>query len=497
MALLAFVNEPPHCDMDVEEAVCAHVLARADGIADVEAHVKPDDFACVIYGRLFEAVQFLRAENMTVSVLVLKARMSGEVLKEIEERTRMEAIDFLQKLSWQATPNTRIGELAKIIADRAMRRRMDAELEAGRSRLSNYDVPVSDCISDVVAAAGEVVESEAKGAGYLRLPDAVDAMMQQAEDALNGVRVPAIRSGLKQLDYITGGFQAGNMVVVAGRPGQGKTVLLSTIARAAAQEGKPVLFFEMEMTRNEIMHRMCADLDYDTFQRGPEKPLAYSRMRKGIFRGGEFERMHQASLLLRMLPIDIFDTPGMTIHEIGAHAQRFVDKARTMGVVIIDYLQIIKATDRYKGSKYGEMTEVSNETKRLAKRLGWPVVVGCQLSRAVESRSEKDKRPQLSDLRETGAIEQDADVVIGMHRPLYYVNQKRPLKGKEDEVGWMNWLEDRERVKHQLDLPLLKNRGGPDGYVKAFVDIGASAIRNDGIVATAEAEDDPGQDLLI
>jgi replicative DNA helicase len=166
MALLAFVDEPAHCDMDVEEAVVAHVLARADGLSDVEAHVKATDFACAIYGRIFEDVQFLRAENMTVSVLALKARMSGEVIKEIERRTGMEAIDFLQKLEWLAMPNSRIGELAKIIADRAMRRRVDAELEAGRARLSNYDEPISDCIADVVTAAGAVVETEARGAGY-------------------------------------------------------------------------------------------------------------------------------------------------------------------------------------------------------------------------------------------------------------------------------------------------------------------------------------------
>lgn len=488
-----FENRAPHYDSDLEETVIAHILARPNMLPDVEAYCGPEHFACGIFARIFEAAQFLRDTGATCSPLVMKAKLSGEVSRDIEKRTGREVIDYLEALAMQARPGQKPVELARLVADRALRRRIDAELEAGRSRLFDYARPVSDCLADVMSAAGRAVDAEAKEAGHQGMADAVDMVLHEAEDAINGKPVAAIKTGITKLDYVTGGFQGGDMVVVAGRPGQGKTVLLTTIARSAAMIGAPVIFFEMEMRRKHLIHRLCADLDYDSCA-FPDKPLAFSRMRKGVFRPGEWDRFYGAAQKLRGMPIDIFDTSGLTIQEIGSHAQRFVDKARKLGVVIVDYFQIIAGSGGPRDSRYTQLTEASIEVKRLAKRLGWPVVIGCQLNREIEKR-DKNVMPRLSDLKETGQLEQDADVVIGMHRPLYYVNQRRPIEGK-DSPEWMDWLGEKEKVKHHLDLPILKNRGGPDAYVRAFVDIGASVIRNDGHGTGNEAEDDPGQELL-
>lgn len=461
---------PQLFDTEIEQALIGACLADEMVAREAECLCDADDFMDPMHQRVWNAISVLRARGTPATALTLGAHMAADAgLNEVGARA------YLTSLSQSAPVMPNFRDYARIITDLAQRRRLDAELEAARERLYAVHIPISECLQDVLAAAGMASDRDARDAGYLPMPDAVDQMLLEAENAVNGVLPPSIKTGLKDLDALTGGFQGGDMVVVAGRPGQGKTVMLGTMARAAAEDGAPVILFELEMVRKSILHRLIADIDYDI--RGRQSPLAYSRMRAGKFWTGEFDRMVEASHRLRALPIEIFDTPGMTIHQIESHAARFADRSRRMGLIAIDYLQIVQAGDRYAGSKVAEMTEVSNAVKRMAKRIGWPVAIGCQLNRGLENRPEKDRRPQLSDLRETGAIEQDADIVIGMHRPGYYVQRKKPEKGPADP-GWMAWLSDMELVKHDLELSIPKNRSGPDGIIKCFVDIGASAIRD-------------------
>lgn len=479
---------PQLFDTEIEQALIGACLINEEIAREAEYLCDPDDFMDPLHRRIWAGISALRGRGTAATPFTIGAHLSADAgLNEVGGRA------YLTSLARSAPPAPNFKDYARIVVDLAQRRRLDAELEAARERIYSTDIPISECVADVLAASGIVADREARDAGYLPLSEAVDEVLREAEAAMNGTKPASIKTGLKDLDALTGGFQSGDMVVIAGRPGQGKTVLLGGIARAAAQDGAPVIIFELEMRRKSILHRMIADIDYD--DRGSHAPLAYSRMRAGKYWDGEFERMIEASNRLRELPIEIFDTPGMTIHEIGAHAQRFADRSRRMGVIVIDYLQIVKSGDRYAGSKVAEMTEVSNEIKRMAKRIGWPVAVGCQLNRGIESRPEKERRPQLSDLRETGAIEQDADIVIGMHRPAYYVARKRPEKGKEDS-GWLSWLADMEIARHELDLPVPKNRSGPDGMVRCFVDIGASAIR-DAKGGDDSAPDGSGEGMLI
>lgn len=173
--------------------------------------------------------------------------------------------------------------------------------------------------------------------------------------------------------------------------------------------------------------------------------------------------------------LEIFDGDGTNIHEIAALAERFAARFNTLGVVCIDYLQIVRPSDRYKGAKTQEITEISNALKALAKRIGWPVVVGCQLNRGVEGR--EVKRPRLGDLRESGAIEQDADLVLGLYRSGYYLEEKRPEHGEHDE-GWPAWKTEWDTEKNNLEIGVLKNRNGMTGIARVHVEVAASAIRN-------------------
>lgn len=479
----AQASTPQLYDVEIEQALIGACLVDDVVARESEGLVDAAEFMDPLHQRVWSSIHALRARGGAATPITVHAHLaSDEGLIELGGRA------YLVSLARGASPSPNFKDYARIIRDLAQRRRIDAELEAARSRIYAFDIPVTQCVADVIAAAGLAAENESREAGYLPLAEAIDEVMREAEAAVNGTVPESVKTGLTDLDEIIGGgLQSGDMVVIAGRPGQGKTVALGKFGLAAARDGRPAIIFELEMRRRSILHRLFCDIDFD---HAYKKPLAYARMRSGKFYDGEFERMEAAAGDLRRLPVSIFDTAGMTITQIGSHAQRFADRSRRMGVIVIDYLQIVKSGERYSGSKVAEMTEVSNEIKRMAKRIGWPVAVGCQLNREVEKR--EVPRPQLSDLRETGAIEQDADIVIGMHRPAYYVARKKPVKGKEDPK-WVEWLADMETTRNVLELGVIKNRSGPESDVKCFVDIGASAIRDHDWATRA----DPGQGMLV
>jgi replicative DNA helicase len=297
-------------------------------------------------------------------------------------------------------------------------------------------------------------------------------MLRRAQDALEGKTVPAVTTGLAKLDEVFGGLQAGDLAVYAGRPGMGKSAMLMTTALGAARQNRPVIVFSLEMSQERLLERMGCDIDFDTHHLDP---LSYHWFRKGDLRPYQVERMAQA---VRRMPdnLKIFDRGDLTIHEIAALARAEAQRSSRMGVVVIDYLQKVRATDRYAGNKVQEITEISGAAKALAMRIGWPVVVGAQLNRGVESREEKT--PTLSDLRESGAIEQDADQVVGLYRPAYYIGKRRPAGGSMDP-RWHAWQAEYEPVKNHLDLFVLKNRHGEENSVKVHCDMRASAIRDE------------------
>jgi replicative DNA helicase len=288
----------------------------------------------------------------------------------------------------------------------------------------------------------------------------------------DGVKPPAICTGLTRIDSLVGGLHAGDLVIGAGRPGMGKSMLLTHVCKAATMDGAPALLISLEMPREQNIQRLITDIDYDEH---PNDPLHYTWFRKGTLKAEQLDRAARAGNRLRQLPLEIFDTSGVTIHQIAAVAERFAARHKRMGVIAIDYLQIVQPSERYAGSKVQEVTEISNGLKALAKRVGWPVVAGCQLHRAVEGREQK--RPRLADLRESGAIEQDADIVLGLYRPGYYIEEKRPEYGPSDPA-WSTWKAEFDAIKHDLDISVLKNRNGPTGTAKLHVEIAANAIRN-------------------
>jgi replicative DNA helicase len=463
----------PHIDHELEALIIGHMLARKGALAEILSHCTADDFNADIYARIMDAAIAISEEGYTPSPVLIRPHLSGEIVRKLEGVSGLSAATCLANLAGIASPFQPVGELARKLSDMARRRRVDAELEAARERLATYDRPVSEAIGGVLDVAGEAMSAEAKRRGHLSTADAASEMLRKLQDAINGKPVPAVLSGLKRLDQITGGFQAGDCVIVSGRPGMGKSLILSGICRAAAQDGYHAIFFSLEMPRQQLLHRLACDIDFDR-KTPAQRPIAYTRLRSGKITPDEFDRINGAAEQIGQLPLEIYETPGLSIAEISALAERAA-RGKPLGIIAIDYLQIVRADERYRGSKVHEITQISNAAKELARRLGWPVMLGCQLNRSVESRD--NKRPTLDALRESGSIEQDADIVLGLYRPAYYVETRRPALGQFDP-GWHTWLAEWVGVKRDLEISVLKNRNGPPGTLGLDIEIEAGAIRN-------------------
>jgi replicative DNA helicase len=350
-------------------------------------------------------------------------------------------------------------------------------LDLARDSLRVLSTPIEKAVRGVSDVADQAVALRQKSR-FLSAPDAFHQVLRKAEDAANGKKVPFVTTGLARLDEALGGLHPGNYIVYAGRPGMGKSALaLRTALRASlpcqeAPDGRPVLFFSLEMQQSELLERAACEIDFD---RHPNDPLSYSWFRKGALKHHQIERAARAGQYITP-NLSIFDRGGMSITDMTAVAVQHAKQAKTMGVVIIDHIHMAAAGDRYKGSKVQEVTETSKGVKALAKLLDWPVVALAQLNRGVETR--EDRRPGLSDLRESGSIEEDADAVIGLYREAYYVQKKMPA-AREHDPRWNEWLADFQPVRNVLELAVLKNRHGEETTLKLFCDMRASAIRDE------------------
>src|SRR5262249_23296863 len=255
-----------------------------------------------------------------------------------------------------------------------------------------------------------------------------------------------------------------------GRPGMGKTGLAVSSALQSARAGNHVLFFSLEMTATSLADRVLSDLCFDRNERIP-----YFDISNGHITNEQAERVIDVSRTLGMLPLKMEQQAWLTVSQITARARKYKQAlerdGKTLELVIVDHMHIIKPSERYSGNRVGELTEISGGLKTLAKELNAPVVALAQLSRQVENRD--DKRPTLSDLRDSGSIEQDADLIVFLYREAYYL-ERTVCSGAEEEKRLARLRE----VRHLLEANIAKQRSGPTGLVSLFFDIASNAVRD-------------------
>ena len=424
---------PPQ-DIIAEKSLLGALMISNDILPEVLAILRPRDFYEEQHKTIFQAMLDLYDKHQPVDLLTLTAELkSKKKLKEIG------GAPYLTELSNFVPAASHAKAYADIIEKASVRRRL---IKAGTEIANkayeddaNADILIGNAERELFEVSDKIIKSDYVPMEEL-LADAFDRIedLHKNKGALRG-----LKTGFRDLDKKTAGFQKGDLIIVGARPAMGKTTFAQNLAyNIASINKKGVLFFSMEMAANEIIDRMISDVSgVDNW-----------KMRTGNLSDEEFQRIGDALGEMDEIPIYIDDTSSMTIVELRNKARRAVHD-HDIGIVIVDYLQLISGSDRYAGNRVQEVTEISRGLKILARELEIPVVALAQLSRNVTGR--ENPRPVLSDLRESGSIEQDADLVMFLHRPDYY---------KQND--------DNYEETHITELIVAKHRHGAVGKIELY-----------------------------
>ena len=462
----------PH-NVEAEAALLGALMIDNRLAEDVQLKLRGEHFFEPVHARIYEQVLRLIDRNMIASPVTLRPLFEAD-----EGMKELGGPSYLAQLTGSSASVIGARDFAQQIYELALLR---ALIGVGREMVekaidTSEDVDPKAQIEQAESALYRVAE-EGGGEGTVKsFAEATRLAVQMAEKALNtGGGLSGVTTGLETLNAKTGGLHHSDLVILAGRPGMGKTALATNIAFNAAQRfvrdtvedglapeksaGAGVAFFSLEMSADQLATRILAE----------QSGISSENLRMGKISQQDFRNLARAAGDLESLPLYIDDTPGLTIAALRTRARR-LKRQRGVGMIVVDYLQLLQGTGKSNDSnRVQEISEISRGLKTLAKELNVPVLALSQLSRAVEQR--EDKRPQLSDLRESGSIEQDADIVLFVYREEYYVasrEPKRPMDGDDAKIfeAYEQWQRDMERVYQLSELIIGKQRHGATGKVK-------------------------------
>lgn len=423
----------PH-DLVAEQSVLGAVFISPDTIISLADELTPEDFYKPANKIVFKTMLSLLEKGEPIDATTM-----GSALTNQGDISKIGGITYIVELVNSTPTSKNVEHYAKLVKEKATLRRMIADLSDSLSSAYQGDVPVGDIIARTEKSMLDI-SNQNTGTGFRNVADILDAHMQMVEtrSQTDGI-VTGLSSGFIGLDKITTGLHEDNLIILAARPAMGKTALALNIAQhIAVKEKKPVAIFSLEMGAESLIERMLA----------AEGMVEGYHLKTGNLSVEEWHRLVHAQGNLYDAPIFVDDTAGIRISEIRSKARKLAQELGGLGVIIIDYLQLITGS---KGENRQQVvSEISRELKILAKDLKVPVIALSQLSRSVEQRQEK--RPMLSDLRESGSIEQDADIVAFLYRDAYY----------QKEQG------DSQEANNVTELILEKNRHGSLGTVKLY-----------------------------
>lgn len=423
----------PH-DLVAEQSVLGAVFITPETIISLADELVPDDFYKPANKIVFKTMLslFKKGEPIDATTMVSALTNQGQI-KEIG------GINYVVELVNSTPTSKNVEHYAKLVKEKATLRRVIADLSDSLSSAYQGDVSISDIIAQTEKSMLDI-SNQNTGTGFRNVADILDTHMQMVEtrSQTDGV-VAGLSTGFVGLDKITTGLHEDNLIILAARPAMGKTALALNIAQyIAVKEKKPVAIFSLEMGAESLIERMLAS----------EGMVEGYHLKTGNLSVEEWSRLVHAQGNLYDAPIFVDDTAGIRISEIRSKARKLAQEMGGIGVIIIDYLQLITGS---KGENRQQVvSEISRELKILAKDLKVPVIALSQLSRAVEQR--QDKRPMLADLRESGSIEQDADIVAFLYREAYYQKEQA----------------DSQESNNVTELILEKNRHGSLGTVKLY-----------------------------
>ena len=460
----SLTSEPklaPH-NIELERAVLGVILVHNEAFDRVSDTLLPEHFYEGVHKRIFEVISTLLKSGKIATPITLKMFLSDLDLGG------MTVAQYLARLAAEATTVINATEYAKSVRDLALRRNLivvGQEISAVAFD-TPPDVTPRHQIEEAERKLYSLAESGKFEGGFQRFDEALTHAVDMAARAYErDGNLSGISTGLSDLDRMMGGLQRSDLIILAGRPGMGKTALATNFAFNIAQayqgevspdgkrqalNGGIVGFFSLEMSAEQLATRIIAE----------QSGVPSYKIRRGDIQQNEFEKVIEASRRMTTVPLYIDQTGGISIAQLAARARR-LKRQRGLDVLVVDYLQLLSGSSKKGDNRVQEMTEITTGMKALAKELEVPIVALSQLSRQVENRD--DKRPQLSDLRESGSIEQDADVVMFVYREEYYLKNRQPREGTEE---FIKWQADMERAHGRAEVIIGKQRHGPTGTVE-------------------------------
>ena len=452
----------PH-NIEAEQSVLGAILVNNDAFYRVSDFLEPKHFFEPIHQTIYQTAASLIRAGKVATPVTLKTFLPAET-----DIGGMTVAQYLARLAAEATTIINAADYGRTIYELSLRRDL---INIGEDMVNvAYDAPVDFApraqIEDAERRLYELAESGRYDGGFQKFSQAMKVALDMAANAYQrDGKLSGIATGLRGLDVKMGGLQRSDLLVLAGRPGMGKTALATNIAyniaRAHRDELQPdgtrktvnggiVGFFSCEMSAEQLATRILAE----------QTGIASSTIRRGGITQGEFDKIRDHTIELEHLPLFVDETGGLSISQLTARARR-LKRQKGLDVIMVDYIQLLQGSGKRSDNRVQEVTEITTSLKALAKDLNVPVVALSQLSRQVENRD--DKRPQLSDLRESGSIEQDADVVVFVYREEYYLQNKEPRPGTPEHEKWQTEM---DLAHGKAEVIIGKQRHGPTGTVE-------------------------------
>ena len=469
----ASISSLPH-NLEAEQALLGSLMFDNAVFERLSDRLRGSHFYEPFHNRLFDAIEDHIRQGMLAEPTILMERF-----KQDPAFAEFGGLRYLADLVDRAPPAANAADYARVVYDLALRRDL---IRIGGDIMKEAPDPERKAIDQIEQAEQSLyslAETGKPSSGFVSFSTALAGAVQMAGEAYQrDGKLAGLATQLHDLDQKLGGLYPSDLLILAGRPSMGKTALATNIAFNIARNyrweptpegrktvnGGVVAFFSLEMSAEQLAMRILADAS----------GVSSDRLRKGEIDASDFGKVRDAAIEIGESPLYIDATGGLAISKLAARARRLKRAEQGLDLIIIDYLQLITVGDgNNQRNRVQEVSEITGGLKALAKELNVPILALSQLSRQVENR--EDKRPQLSDLRESGSIEQDADCVMFVYRESYYLGRTEPREGTEEHLKWQ---EDMDILQHQAEVVIGKQRHGPIGIVKLSFDADTTRFGN-------------------
>ena len=445
------INQLPN-NIEAEQAVIGSVLISNEIFDDISSIISETNFYDPLHQRIYSAINNLIYKGMLANPITLKSYFENE-------KDELNVPEYLIKITKFATSSRQSIEYSKIIYDMYVRRELIkiSENIIDNAKISDLNITGKSILENSEKVLYDLAEKGSFNSSLIKFDDAIKQTIDMASSAYkNEEGIVGVPTGLKDLDERLGGLHKSDLIIIAGRPSMGKTALATNIAFYAAKKIQEtgnrgsIAFFSLEMSSEQLSTRILAE----------QSRIKSNDIRRGKISEEQFEQFIETSKNISELPLYIDETPAISVAALSNRARR-IKRLYGLDMIVIDYIQLMRASIAVKEGRVQEISEITQGLKALAKELSVPVLALSQLSRAVEQRD--DKKPLLSDLRESGSIEQDADVVMFVYREEYYLEKKQPKLGSIEHAEWQTKMDE---INGLAEIIIGKQRHGPTGNVQ-------------------------------